>query len=727
MRFPDFRDILSEARSRIQKFNQWYHNTNDAEQHSTISPLPLGQHDHLEPDAQKLRTYFERLRFTHLGNQPEPTAEELHNLDQTYQHYVQRHENWNEPFELYRSLQDSELPPNRYPSPGLTVLPLRYHSGIIVEPTHEVPVTGFEPHPLIQYLVDRKYQEYKTYLRSYCRPLDTTQATFEDFNKEQIPVLPLTEEQIARTLPLVTHFLNAQPYLPLHFVDTRRMKTPLSTGTGYFQRFSYTFLTHAAYAHSKLYQRRPTSKGYFFNTIYQYGRTWLHYIKRFSNPFHVNINTDPSGYYSSLKRFFQEHATMLFTRIHISDRDGNLKVRPVYAVDDFFILLEGMCTFPLHAMARIPINGIKSSIMYSYETIRGGCAQLDWIAQSFSSFLCIDWSSYDQRLPRCITDLFWTRFLRSLIVISHGYQPTFEYPTYPDLDEHALYTYFDNILHFLHTWYNNMVFVTADGFSYIRNYCGVPSGLLNTQYLDSFGNLFILIDSLFEFGCNKTEIMEIVFFVMGDDNVLFTHWNEDRLYAFLVFIENYALTRYNMILSKKKSLLTVLRSRIEILSYQLQNGMPTRPIGKLVAQLAYPEHGPKDKYMSARAIGLAYAACGQDPTFHEFCFDVYHMFLPFAAPMDQESIQVASAYMPGYFKQFERIAEFIDFTRFPTIDHIRNKIRKWQGFLSLDTKWDPNWFVNPPYAVPLDAKTMTDYQVEHSLLTRETPFLFQQV
>lgn len=727
MRFPDFRDILSEAQSRIKKFNQWFHNSNDELSHDTVTALPLGQHDHLEPDAEKLRSYFERLRFTHLGNQPEPTPEELHNLEQTYQHYVSRHEKWNEPFELFRSLSDSELPPNRYPSPGITVLPLKYHQGQIVEPTAEVPTTGFEPHPLITYLVTRKFQEYKGYLSQYCRPLDTTQATFEDFNKEQIPVQPLSEEQISRTLPLVKRFLNAMPYLPLHFVDTRRMKTPLSTGTGYFQRFSYTFLTHASYAHSKLYERRPTSKGYFYNTIYQYGRSWLHYIKRHANPFHVSPDTDRPGYLLSLKRFFQEHATMLFTRIHISDRDGNLKVRPVYAVDDFFILLEGMCTFPLHAMARIPINGIKSSIMYSYETIRGGCAQLDWIAQHYSSFLCIDWSSYDQRLPRCITDLFWTRFLRSLIVINSGYQPTFEYPTYPDLNEHALYTYFDNILHFLHTWYNNMVFVTADGFAYIRNYCGVPSGLLNTQYLDSFGNLFLIIDALFAFGCTEQEILQIVIFVMGDDNVLFTLWDEERLYSFLTFLEKYALQRYNMVLSKKKSLLTVLRSRIEILSYRLNFGMPERPIGKLVAQLAFPEHGPKDKYMSARAIGLAYASCGQDETFHEFCHDVYHMFLPFSAPLTQETIQTASAYMPGYFKQFERISEEIDFSRFPTIEKIRSDIRTWKGFLKLDTKWDPNWFVNAPYVVPPSAKTMADYQIEHDLCTRDTPYLFQQV
>lgn len=375
-------------------------------------------------------------------------------------------------------------------------------------------------------------------------------------------------------------------------------------------------------------------------------------------------------------------------------------------------------------MARIMINNRKSALMYSYETIRGGCAILDHIARSYESFLCIDWSSYDQYLPRCITDLFFTRFLRSLIIINHGYQPTFDYPAYPDLDEHKLFKYMDNLLHFLHTWYNNMIFVTAEGFAYARDYCGVPSGLLNTQYLDSFGNLFLIIDSLIEFGCSTAEIHEIVFFVMGDDNVLFTLWSEDRLHTFLTFLEKYALNRYNMKLSKTKSVLTVLRSRIEILSYRVNFGRPKKPIDKLVAQLCYPEHGYKDKYMSSRAIGIAYAAAGEDETFHEFCHDVYHTFLPYSVAPTPQNIESAKYYLPGYFKMFDDISDVIDFSSFPSIEKVRSKYTTWQGFLSLDKKWDPSWFVNPPFVVPPSAKTMADYQAENSICTRDTPILF---
>jgi hypothetical protein len=72
-----------------------------------------------------------------------------------------------------------------------------------------------------------------------------------------------------------------------------------------------------------------------------------------------------------------------------------------------------------------------------------------------------------------------------------------------------------------------------------------------------------------------------------------------------------------------KSIITDDRSKIETLSYQCF-GKLKKDIEKLVAQLSYPEHGYIDKYMSMRAIGIAYASWGIDPVFHhEFQF-----FLP---------------------------------------------------------------------------------------------------
>nr|QKK35382.1 RNA-dependent RNA polymerase [Erysiphe necator associated betapartitivirus 1] len=703
------RDYLHEAQLRIK---QEWQNFQKSEYTSGYSEKYSTDHD--------LRRYYDSAR--NYDAEHHKTDEYEHNFAQTFERYTHANANRNEPFEFYRPFLPDEPPPNRVPQPGLTILPYRYHTGQIVHITDEIPESGFSLHPHIQYLLDRKYSHYKQYTNKYCRPLGTTDATFHDFNREQVETQPISLERKQLVLPLVNHFLNALPYLPVHFVDTRFCNTPRSTGTGYFQRFSTFFRTHAYYAHNKIYRLRPTSKGYFFNTVYEFSRTWMHHIKEHGFPFVPS--DDYSDNIKNLRIFFQKHVTMLFTRNHISDRDGALKQRPVYAADDFFILCELMLTFPLHVMARYPINGIKSAIMYSFETIRGSNHYLDSLAKSFQSFFTIDWSSFDQRLPRVITDLFFTDFLPGLIVINHGYQPTYEYPTYPDLTEHDMYHRMSNLLHFIHTWYNNMVFVTADGFAYLRLTAGVPSGILNTQYIDSWSNMFLLVDGLIEYGFTKSKILDIVFFVLGDDNSGFTQLSHHELSEFLEFFETYALRRFNMVLSKTKSVITIMRNKIETLSYQCNFGKPRRPLGKLVAQLCYPEHGPKDKYMSSRAIGIAYAAAGMDPEFHEFCHDVYNIFLPYAAPINDHTINMALKHLPGYFKILDSLATEISLEHFPSIEEVLNKYSKWQGYLTAEPKWNSSHFKYLPETVPNNYKTMTQYELEHNLQRPKVTYVF---
>jgi hypothetical protein len=335
----------------------------------------------------------------------------------------------------------------------------------------------------------------------------------------------------------------------------------------------------------------------------------------------------------------------------------------------------------------------------------------------FKSFFTIDWSSFDQRAPRAISDTFWTHFLPSLIVISHGYQPTFEYPTYPDLDEHTMYRKLHNLLHFLHLWYNNMTFLSQDGFAYRRTSAGIPSGLFLTQYIGSYINLYLLIDALIEFGLSDPQIEDITLLIMGDDNSGFTHWSISQLESFAIFFETYAFQRWNMVLSKTKSILTTLRNKIETLGYQCNFGKPKRPIPKLVAQLCYPEHGPKDKYMSARAIGMAYASCGEDYVFYCFCRDVYHTFLPYAADYQRSDVmEHITTHLPGQFKMLDAYAETIHLDHFPTFDELRHQVSTWQGPLDFQPKWNRAHFVNNPDVIPPSAKTMADYQQEHGIL-----------
>lgn len=340
---------------------------------------------------------------------------------------------------------------------------------------------------------------------------------------------------------------------------------------------------------------------------------------------------------------------------------------------------------------------------------------MDSVAKTYKSYLCIDWSSFDQRMPWIIVDTFFTVFLPQLLVISHGYQPTSEYLTYPGLTPEKLFTRIFNIICFLRLWYYNCVFVTADGYAYVRQFAGIASGMLNTQYLDSYCNLFLMVHALFHFGCTEHDIHELSVYVMGDDNVILSNWPEERLHSFMIFFEQHANTYFGMVLSAKKSVLTVLRSRIEMLGYRIMFGTPKRDIGKLVAQLCYPEHGPLDKYMSARAVGIAWAAAGMDPQFHEFCQDVYLTFLPYADHDHSTNLDRILKHLPGFFKILDDPSEFVNPERFPTIDEVRHRYQHWQGELDPHTKWSPAHFAQSPETVPADAITMKEYMSEHGL------------
>lgn len=146
----------------------------------------------------------------------------------------------------------STVPTEWKPNPDIVQLPLRYHQGRTVTSTDSTPETGFPIHPRIRKLVYARYPQYIPILQKYCRPLGTTIATFNDFNKSQSPVQESSKERQDRIISHIHYFLDTKPYLPLHFVDTGFAKTPLNTGTGYHNRQS--FKMNAKYSHPEEYK-----------------------------------------------------------------------------------------------------------------------------------------------------------------------------------------------------------------------------------------------------------------------------------------------------------------------------------------------------------------------------------------------------------------------------------------------------------------------------------------
>lgn len=271
-------------------------------------------------------------------------------LDKKKQEYKLSNLEANCPFAFY-TLLDHEVPDECLPKPGIQQLPLFYHPGRLITETEDVPITGYPPHPLLMHLLHEKYPQYLHVTTKYYRPIGTTLATFQDFNREQKSTSPPDPDRIDTVLKLVIKKLAATPYQPVHFLDVLMTKMPLGTGTGYHNRRSFQRNAHARLSHPPEYADKPTSKGYYINAAIEANRLLVHYIKYYGIPFEDPTVTSPprpiskdilNQFDEKLEHFFNTFRTILFTRNHISKIEGPLKMRHVYAVDDLFLFIEAM-------------------------------------------------------------------------------------------------------------------------------------------------------------------------------------------------------------------------------------------------------------------------------------------------------------------------------------------------------------------------------------------------
>jgi len=386
-----------------------------------------------------------------------------------------------------------------------------------------------------------------------------------------------------------------------------------------------------------------------------------------------------------------------------------------------------MLFYPLLAQARKE----ECCIMYGLETIRGGMTEIERLASSLSSFLMIDWSRFDHLAPFTIVDFLFDDWIPTKILVDSGYAKIHNYQehvhsflaqarklgldfksniTEESPDSEVFASKISNLLTFLKRWYKEMVFITPDGFAYRRNYAGVPSGILMTQFIDSFINLTILTDGLLEFGFSSDEIKDFILFIMGDDNVVFSNVSALKILDFLEWFTDYSLRRFGMRINFSKSSATSIRRKIEVLGYTNNYGMPTRSISKLVGQLAYPERHVTDEDMCMRAIGFAYGSCGQDTTFHNLCKKVfYYYYAKVNTPM-QQMLKDNKFGLPGMFLAYDDIASHISLEHFPTIDEVRLIVSKHQGYLTEEPLWNYNYFINPPSPTRSDTLTLAQFR-----------------
>lgn len=252
-----------------------------------------------------------------------------------------------------------------------------------------------------------------------------------------------------------------------------------------------------------------------------------------------------------------------------------------------------------------------------------------------------------------------------------------------------------------------MIFLSQDGYAYKRTNAGVPSGLFLTQYLDSFGNITLLYDALIEQGLSDNEILDIILYILGDDITGLTNMDITKMFIIISKCIDYLEHRWNVEISNVKTILTSLRGKIKTLSYECNFGLPKKDIHKLLAQFCYPERYFKPQYQAYRAIGFAYAACGQSTIFHKFCEEVYKEFKDDMADINDEKIR---NYIPGQFSYLEDNFDKKIFEKFPTILDVLDQISTYHGPLSFTPRWRDSHFINDPDHEYDDYITISEYE-----------------
>nr|WNH24515.1 RNA-dependent RNA polymerase [Heterobasidion partitivirus 7] len=645
-------------------------------------------------------------------------------------------------FNYFVPVPETDFPPERKPSNGLFALEnFRFHVLPSFTRFRDIPRTGYNPLSFITYILHRMFPQLLNILDDYCRPAGNIDAIFENFNQEVTPVEDCDPTRLIHIMTLIHFFMQIIPFSPIAFPDLRFYKWSLTTSADYHCHHSqdmkresksyWQYLKDHFMLEERFdYSERPRSKGFFFNSVLLASRTIIHNIKYYGTPFKPTKGQDEPSRLSKLAYWFMKYPTVLYVRSQIS-KISKLKIRPVYNAPFLFILLEAMVTLPLMAMCRLPGN----CILWGFETIRGGMQELNRLSFDFTTFIMIDWSRFDQLAPFAIIYHFWCTFLPQLIRVDRGYMPQGEYttsrhksaftakhdnhfehnPKYHSFATRLLTKYpphvimftfvIFNILSFIWLWYAKMVFVTPDGYGFIRLLAGVPSGIFMTQILDSFVNLFLFIDGLLEFGFSLDEIRLIRLFIQGDDNIAFFIGDFERIFAFYEWFPAYALKRWHMIISVDKSSITRLRKKIEVLGYTNNNGMPSRDLKKLVATLAYPERyvtGPQWSVIQmSRAIGIAYANAAHDSSVHDLCRRAYNDARKHSGLSHDELKSIKIEYQKlGFYEIFsvnlEELQSILvqDLSQFPDYYDIRSNLRYWHGPHSVYPMW-PSHFDDP--------------------------------
>jgi hypothetical protein len=233
-------------------------------------------------------------------------------------------------------------------------------------------------------------------------------------------------------------------------------------------------------------------------------------------------------------------------------------------------------------------------------------------------FLSIDWSQYDKRMLFELIDIvhnIWRSYFDF-----NKYQPTTFYPTAKPKDPKTIER--------LWTWMCYSIkfnpVLLPDGRLFQWTYNGFGSGYQQTQLMDSFVNMIMILTCLKALGIN-INAKEFWIRIQGDDSLITFFERVYDIYgpSFLTMLRETALHYFNTEINTKKSIISNKLSNMSVLGYFNNNGIPYRTDEDLLRHLFFPEHAQDWTRLAASALGLNLASTGCSQRFERTCRHIW--------------------------------------------------------------------------------------------------------
>jgi hypothetical protein len=535
------------------------------------------------------------------------------------------------------------------------------------ERSFQSPQTPSEPIGIVKKALAKfaTIEQYQHIVHGFRRSFNSDEALTEDFFKCNIPKHSIIRDTFyTQALDITTElFRPTQQYRPVHYADLRyypwtlntSIEAPFSTDTSLRNRIKEAFL-------SGLLQSPKLTMHNCYNHVFVYNRPIIHMIKE--------------GKSKGNKFFYWNTA---HARSHMVLYDDPSKIRMVFGVPKLLLQVELMLLWPYFNWLR---KG-STPLAWSYETLNGGIYKIYTEASSHSysiqTWLALDWSKFDKYARfELIDDIhqIWSTFM----IMDQGYIPTSDYR-----ESQTEAWRIANLWKFMSQAVKFTPIRLPDGSEWTRTHATIPSGLLQTQVLDSWYNAVITITCLLALGYTVTK--ELFIKILGDDSLvgLIEFIQPENYEDFLDKFATEALQRFGAKLNRKKSSVKNTLQGSNFLGYTFNNAIPVRDELALLAQLAYPERNWDINKLAARAVGICWASCGQSDLVYNVCLDVFNFCVNVANAVPDPQ---------GYsWMEYLMITSSIDPTVFPTKADLTEYLLSPRHDPKSDFKfWNPDHF-----------------------------------